>query len=132
MTLIATAHLTSGEQKYAQDLRLGRHTLVADEPPAHGGQDAGPAPFALVLGGLAACTSITLRMYADRKQWDLGPLRVDLRLTDENGARRIERVLHFDARLSAEQRGRLLEIAEKTPVTLALKTGFALDTRAGD
>ena len=129
MTLIASARLVSSDG-YAQNIRVGHHSLVADEPPARGGQDAGPAPFALVLSGLGACTAITLKMYAGRKQWDLRELRMDLTLTEEGGQRRIERVLHFDPSLSAEQRGRLLEIAEKTPVTLALKTGFTIDTRA--
>jgi putative redox protein len=129
MTLIAKAHLESGDG-YAQNVRVGHHTLTADEPVARGGQDAGPAPFALVLSGLGACTAITLKMYAARKQWELGPLAMDLVLTEEGGQRRIERVLRFDPSLSVEQRARLLEIADKTPVTLALRAGFAIETRA--
>src|SRR5262245_4964834 len=131
MTLIAAAHLAS-RQGYTQDIKLGRHTLVADEPEGRGGQDAGPTPFGLVLSGLAACTSITLQMYAGRKQWELGQVRVDLRLTEEAGTWRIERVVRFEAPLSEEQRARLLEIADKTPVTLALKKGFTIETRSGE
>jgi putative redox protein len=131
MTLIATAHLTSRDG-YAQDIKVGRHGLVADEPTPRGGKDEGPAPFALVLAGLAACTAITLQMYAGRKGWDLGLVRVDLRLSEEQGTRRIERLMRFDARVTDEQRTRLLEIADKTPVTLALKSGFVIDTRRGD
>jgi putative redox protein len=126
-TFVASVHLTSGEG-YAQQIRAGHHTLVADEPEAQGGKDTGPAPFALVLSGLAACTSITLAMYAAKKGWTLGPLRVDLRLFRENEAMRVERTLHFDPAITAEQRASLAAIAEKTPVTRALRAGFTIDT----
>lgn len=129
MPLIASAHLTSGNAPFAQHIRAGSHSITADEPAAHGGGDAGPTPFGLVLSGLAACTSVTLAMYAQRKSWTLGQLRVDLRLTDDDGTMRIERVLTFDAAVPADQRARLAEIAEKTPVTKALRAGFTIETR---
>jgi len=130
MTLIASAHLTS-DKGYEQHIRVGRHELVADEPESHGGHDMGPPPFGLVLSGLAACTSITLTMYAERKTWELGPMRVDVRLLEEDKQLRVERVITFDARVDGEQRAKLLEIAEKTPVTKALKAGFGIETRLG-
>ena len=73
----ATAHI--GERNYQVDIEAGRHRLSADEPPALGGADAGPAPFQLLLSALGACTTITLRMYAQRKGWDLNGVDVDLR-----------------------------------------------------
>jgi putative redox protein len=130
MRLIASVHLVSGDG-YAQSVRTGRHTFTSDELAGNGGQDAGPAPFALVLAGLASCTSITLEMYAARKQWELGTVRVEARLLEEDGKLRIERVLHFEETVADDQRTRLLEIAEKTPVTRALRDGLPIQTSLG-
>jgi putative redox protein len=129
MTFLASVHLAS-ESGYSQRIRTGRHELVADEPQALGGHDLGPAPFQLVLSGLAACTAITLVMYAQRKSWPVGPLHIDLRMFEENDTHRIERVIKFDPAATDEQRARLLEVAEKTPVTKALRAGFAITTTA--
>ncbi len=127
--LIATAHAVGGEVKYAQAIRLGTHKLTSDEPVTNGGADAGPAPYALVLAGLASCTAITLRMYADRKAWVLGEVRVDLLLAREGETlERIERVITLTAELSADQKARLAEIAEKTPVTRTIKRGTPIVT----
>lgn len=125
--LIAAAHLASGPG-YEQHIRVGHHSLVADEPAALGGNDAGPTPFQLVLSGLGACTAITLAMYAERKGFELGALKVDLKLFFEDDQRRIERVIGFDPALDEQRCARLLEIAEKTPVTKALRAGFAIET----
>ena len=123
-----TAHLESGAAPYAQQIKLGHHDVASDEPASHGGGDTGPSPTGLVLAGLAACTSITLRMYADRKKWDLGTVRVGLKLLRAGAAERIERTLSFGAALTPEQVARLLEIAEKTPVTKMLKAGVPIAT----
>lgn len=130
MTFLASVHLTSGSG-YEQHIRAGHHELNADEPVALGGQDAGPAPFQLVLSGLAACTSITLSMYAKKKGWELGTLKVDLRVFEEGDKHRVERVLTFDPKVTEEQRVRLADIAERTPVTKALRGGFTIDTTIG-
>jgi putative redox protein len=66
------------KSRYACTLHARRHTLTADEPHSNGGTDTGPAPYDLLLSGLAACTAITLRMYAERKGWELGEIHVDL------------------------------------------------------
>src|SRR3974390_1160999 len=103
-TVIATAHLQAREARHAQDIRVGKHAIVADEPEAHGGADAGPAPYDLLLSALGACTSITLRMYAEKKGWDVGAVSVSLRFVKEGDADRIERALRFSRELSEEQR----------------------------
>src|SRR3954466_2381334 len=104
---IAHVVATSTAQ-YAQEIRSGRHRLTADEPKSNGGTDTGPAPYALLLSALGACTSITLRMYADRKGWTLGAIDVRLRmLKSHDGRDRIEREIRFGAPLSDEQRARL-------------------------
>jgi len=125
--VVARATVRMGETRYAADIRAGAHALVADEPKSAGGGDAGPSPFGLLLSSLGACTAITLRMYAERKQWPLGAIEVQLsyRWRDEAGA--IERVLTL-AGLDASQRARCAEIAEKTPVTRALKRGMTITT----
>ena len=132
MKAIATASVTATAINYRHDIKTGRHALVADEPSTAGGQDTGPAPYDFVLAGLGACTAITLRMYAQKKSWDLGELQVDLTLLKSpEGATRIERVLHTPATLNEEQWERLLAVAEKTPVTLTLKAGATITTQRG-
>jgi putative redox protein len=128
---IASVHCKSRGEKWSQDLRLGKHTIVSDEPEPHG-KDVGPAPYALVLAGLAACTSMTLEMYAERKGWKLGEVKVDLRMfRDGEGeamVERIERKIAVAEPLSEEQRVRLAEIAAKTPVTKTLKRAYVIET----
>ena len=113
---------------YETKITAGRHALSSDEPQGAGGADAGPAPFALVLSGLIACTAITLRMYAERKNWPLTGLAVDLQYFREGKSFRIERALQLDGSLDGEQRARMADIAERTPVTLALKAGATINT----
>jgi len=114
--------------RYRTEIDADGHALVADEPAVLGGADAGAAPFALVLAGLAACTGATLRMYAEHKGWPDIALRIALQL--ELGKE--PRVIHRSVEVSgAPEAGleRLREIVERTPVTLALKSGFEIATR---
>jgi putative redox protein len=124
------AHVTvTSEFHFAQQIASGHHRLTADEPIARGGGDSGASPHELLLASLGACTSITLRMYAGRKDWELGKITVGLRFTaadDEKG--HIDRRLSFSKPLTPEQTQRLLEIAAKTPVTRALMAGVTIDT----
>jgi putative redox protein len=117
------------------ELRAGAHRLVADEPAANGGGDAGPSPFGLLLSGLAACTAITLRMYAERKGWPLAAIQVDVRYDiADDGQALITRTITVPAGLPSDQRERLAGIAERTPVTLAVRAGTPITTtlRAND
>lgn len=118
-----------GEVDYASTVTARHHTFVCDEPPQSGGQDAGPAPYELLLGSLGACTAITLRMYAKRKEWPLRAVTIELSFERSSSGERIERVLTLEGDLDDEQRARLLEIAEKTPVTKTIKAGTAMHTR---
>jgi putative redox protein len=126
--VLATAHLDSESPPYVSRIRVGHRELVADEPHTNGGSDAGAAPYELLLASLAACTAITLRMYAARKGWDIGDVRVELTMVHEDHVERIERIVTVSAALTAEQRARLAEIAEKTPVTRTLKRGTSIAT----
>lgn len=122
-----TAHI--GKDSYQTTIEVSGHALLGDEPERNGGGDTGPAPYDFVLAGLGACTAITLRMYADRKQWPLDALDVGLHLGHaDDGAMMVRRTLSFSGALDAEQKARMAEIAEKTPVTLTLKAGMAIDT----
>lgn len=126
---MATDVSLASEAGYVQRIKARHHQLTADEPTTAGGTDMGPAPYELLMAGLAACTSLTLRMYADRKGWQLGQIDVRLHFArDEQGAETVTRDVSFGRALSSEQRAKLAEIAEKTPVTKTLKRGLAIVT----
>lgn len=126
---LASAHLDSGAANYTQTIRVGANVITADEPAAIGGGDTGPSPYGLLLSALAACTSITLKMYADRKGWDLGAVHIDLEIDRVGEIETITRTVKLGSTsLTPEQRARVAEIAEKTPVTKTLKRGTQITT----
>jgi len=126
--ILATARV-NGASGYAQRITTSAHEIGSDEPVKRGGTNTGPSPFELMLSSLGACTAITLRMYAERKQWSLGSLTVALRLLkDGEEPPRIERTISSSETLEDEQRTKLLEIADKTPVTRALAPGVPILT----
>jgi putative redox protein len=125
---IATAAVTSEEKPYGVRIDAGGHALRGDEPAEHGGGDTGPAPFGLLLSGLGACTAITLRMYAERHSWPL--TEVDVKLTyivKDRNTRWIDRLITLHG-VDDDQRAKLAEIAEKTPVTRAVRAGTEIRT----
>jgi uncharacterized OsmC-like protein/alpha-beta hydrolase superfamily lysophospholipase len=131
----------AGAGKYAQRIEVGRHTLRADEPVAYGGDDTGPSPYDLLLASLGACTSMTVRMYADRKQWPLRHVTVRLQhdrihavdceecVTRSGEIDRIRRAIVLEGPLDTEQRARLLEIAERCPVHRTLRSETQIISR---
>ncbi|MGE5186322.1 MAG: OsmC family protein [Acidobacteriota bacterium] len=125
---LASAHLRSGTTAYAEHVRAGKHELLCDEPEAHGGGDLGPPPYALLAASLGACTAITLRMYAARKGWPIEPLEIDVRVFRTEDTERIERAIRVAPELTLDQKKRLLEIADKTPVTKTLGRGTEIKT----
>jgi putative redox protein len=126
---MAHAQARIGTVDYATDITAGhQHKLTADEGPDLGGKDAGPAPYDLLSSALGACTVITLRMYAERKQWPVTGVQADIHFV--RGADKVE---HIDRTVriqgaDAEQRQRMAEIAERTPVTLTLKRSLEIRT----
>ncbi|WP_199098802.1 OsmC family protein [Dyella sp. ASV21] len=132
MSRVSLATIVSTDSNYLHHIQAGHFPLDADEPVKLGGQGAGPAPFDYYLASLAACTAITLRMYAQRKGWDLGEFRAELELTrDDEGALHVRRTLHASAPLSEEQWQRLLEIVANTPVTKAMREGVEITSVRG-
>jgi putative redox protein len=131
----------SGSSRYAQNIVVGPHVLQADEPNDYGGNDAGPDPYELLLAALGACTSMTLRMYAQRKEWPLEGVQVSLthaKIHAEDCADcetkvgmidRIEVGISFTGDLTEEQERRLLEIAGKCPVHRTLVSGAKIDMK---
>ncbi len=105
------------------------HTFITDEPVAAGGEDAGPDPYTLILAALGSCISMTVNLYARRKQWPLESVTVRLRQNrihakdceqcaqnTDGYIHRIERAVSFTGQLSEEQHARLQEIAHKCPI----------------
>ena len=125
-----------GAAGFRTEIETRAHRLRADEPVPLGGTDAGPTPYELLLGALASCTAMTLRMYADRKRWPLAGAEVRMRTarshepdceqceTEKVGIGRIERTVELDGTLTDEQRARLLEIADRCPVKQTLERGI--------
>jgi putative redox protein len=125
---VAHAKGSIGTTNYAVSITTGRHQLIADEGAELGGKDVGPSPYDLLCSALCACTAVTLRMYAARKEWPLRAVHVGVRFMREGKDSAIARVVSFEGELDEEQRARLVQIAERTPVTLTLKQGLAITT----
>lgn len=119
----ATARRREG---YAHDVEIeGGHALVIDEPEASGGADQGPSPTRAVAAALAACTAITVEMYAERKGIELGEVAVDtdMEVGDKSTIESFAVTLRISKPLEADQQERLLEIAARCPVHRALSSG---------
>jgi putative redox protein len=130
--------------KFQQTVSIGPHRLVADEPVAAGGEDTGPGPYDFLLAGLGACTSMTMRLYADRKSLPLERVTVTLKHskiyaqdcaeceTKTGMLDRIDRLIAMEGALDAEQRAKLMEIADKCPVHRTLTSEIHIVTQAAD
>jgi putative redox protein len=100
------------------------HTWVADEPLEEQGQDEGPTPIELLLSSVAGCVLITLRKYAQRRNWDAGEIHIDLTLATTDEVTLITKDIQFTGNLEQDQKERLLEISGRSPVVKMLSGGI--------
>ena len=133
-----------GRSGFLTDIRVGDHSVIADEPIAAGGTNLGPSPYDLLSAALGACTAMTLRMYADRKQWPLEAVTVRLDhqkihaedckdcRTKEGKLDRIRRDLEIEGPLDDPQRKRLAEIADRCPVHRTLTSEIVIETSTAE
>jgi putative redox protein len=136
--------LETRQSKFQQTIAVGPHRMLADEPLAAGGEDTGPGPYDFVLAGLGACTSMTMRLYADRKSMPLERVTVTLKHskiyaqdcaeceTKSGMLDQIDRLIAMEGPLDAEQRKKLMEIADKCPVHRTLTSEIHIVTHAAD
>jgi putative redox protein len=132
----------TGQGRFQQAITIGPHRLLADEPAAAGGLDSGPSPYDFLLAGLGACTSMTLRLYAEHKGLALDKVSVSLRHgkihaadcesceTREGKIDRIDRTITLEGHLSTAERTKLMEIADKCPVHRTLLSEIEIRTSA--
>lgn len=123
----AIADTRSG--KFAQTITVGPHSFVADEVREDGGEDQGPAPLELLAAGLAACTSMTVKSYADHKDISLRRVHVEVRVVREAERTTFEKLIRFEGMLEDAERDRLLEISKRCPVHRTLMGAITIETR---
>ena len=118
-----------GSTDFQVRLEDGTHSWIADEPGRVGGGDTGPEPASLLLASLGACTSITLKMYAKRKEWPLEAVHVELSMKSAAEGTNIDRRIALKGALSDEQRERLLQIANACPMHKVLSGAIHIASR---
>jgi putative redox protein len=140
-TLVKQIEVVVEKDALTASINTGDHQLIIDEPEEEGGKNLGPDPYDFILSALGACTAITLRLYAQRKQWPLEKITVKLSrkkiypddcLNCEQDAAKldyIEKTLLMEGNLSTEQRERLKIISEKCPVQKTLVSGISIQTK---
>ncbi|MEM6611381.1 MAG: OsmC family protein [Cyanobacteria bacterium P01_C01_bin.72] len=121
--------VSATSDRYRQNININnKFQLTADEPLDLGGNDAGATPVELVLAGLGSCKAITLKMYAERKDWELERVDVDIKHQQVNRKYHISVRLHLTGNLTDEQKQRLREIADKCPVHKLLESAAQIET----
>lgn len=120
-----------GSQKYLCTITWRKGSFFMDEPVSVGGQDLGPDPYTALLSSLASCTLSTLRMYIDRKGWDIPEINIALNMSQENDSElttNISRTISFPSPIEEDIKNRLLVIADKCPVSKILKNTVVINT----
>ena len=121
MSNITKSEVVLSTKNYLAEAKMRNHFAVIDEPKAAGGDDNAPTPVEYLLTAIGGCVAITLRMYAERKGWDVGIIKVDVsQQKDENGSF-LKEDISFEKKITEDQRKRLLVIAGKCPVAKMVK-----------
>lgn len=126
---IATAGVRMARTQYQTIVSSGHHTLIADEPESMQGTDTGMAPFGLLLASLGSCTSITLRMYIERKMWIVDEIMIDLAIYNVEGGTLITRNIEIKGDVTEEQKKRLEQIADACPIHKVLVGNVMVETK---
>ena len=130
MAVIANAKVLTLKAPWSGQVNSGKHQLITDKPESFGGQDQGLAPYDFICVGLISCTMITLRMYAQHKNIELGEFIVEADFkANKEGEEWIERRLYFVDSLSEELQNKVLDICSKTPVTKTLLRSLKINTQ---
>ena len=120
------------QEPYVTEISSETNSLIADEPIMHGGKASGMAPMELLASSLAACTCITLRMYANRKQWDLQSIETHIDIENKDAQTIFKRKISFTGKIDKEQTDRLLDIANHCPVHKLLTHTITINTSIND
>ena len=125
----AVARRAGGKLKH--HIEMGNHRLTADEPPDHGGDDAGPNPQELLAASLASCSAVTMEMYANRKGWDIGEVTVDVDYepAHRGSPTKFTMAIKLPKELPEDQREKLMQIVAKCPVHRTLEGEVMFDER---
>jgi putative redox protein len=126
MSLTASARSIACSLRNEVDVN-GRHTITTDEPESLGGSDKGPAPHELLPAMLASCISTMIVLYAQRRDWQLGHVRVDVTYDTDSTPRHVEVTVHLPEGLTHDQVERLTRVAQTCPARRALEAGFTFD-----
>lgn len=123
-----TAVATIEQEKYTMQVFASQHQWVADEPKEENGKDLGPSPYDMLCASLATCTCATLRMYADRKEWNVNSIRTKVTLQSNSGLVQFTREVELTGDLDITQKNRLLQIANACPVSKILSQANTINT----
>lgn len=126
---VGSAQAKTGLTQYQTIVTRNKHALVIDEPESSKGTDTGIDPVGLLMSSLASCTSITLRMYIDRKMWVVEEITVNVEMFKITGGTQFERTLHFKGELNDEQKKRLEQIADACPIHKILVDDIMVKTQ---
>jgi putative redox protein len=126
MTMTAIARSVDGGPRQEVDVN-GRHVIVTDEPTHLGGTDAGPAPHELLAAMLASCAATMITLYAQQRDWNLGPVAVEVQYDPESTPRHVDLHIQLPAGLTPDQVRRLRRVADRCPAKRALEAGFTFD-----
>jgi putative redox protein len=117
------------KENFVVEITADQNVFISDVSEKLGGSDKGPDPHELIEGALAACTIITVQMYANRKGWKLQSTNVQVKIESEGAQSRISREVEFVGELDADQRQRLLDMANKCPIHNLLMSQITIDTK---
>lgn len=133
MPKIINAEVVLTNKNYLAEAKTRNHFLTIDEPVASGGDNNGPTPVEYLLTAVGGCVSITLRMYAERKGWDVGKITVNVsqkeELTSEGMIKSLVEDISFEKEITEVQRKRLLIIAGKCPVAKMIKGATRIESK---